>query len=237
MAQPKAAPSQHWPPEYYESGELPRHEAVVRMYSDTNIIPADEARKAHIQALIDSHTQKADPMEKAGARHSAGDRSMVQKIHDHAVGLGAECSAVTKSEEPADPNVEFAKRHDLSVLKVDDELGLVFGWAIVSKDAGADYFDVQGDHIPEHSMLKAATDFMLSDRVGKEMHAGDAKGTIVFAWPLTEDIAKAMGLATDRTGLMIAWKPHDAATLDKFRSGEYSGFSIGGHRNKDEEVD
>jgi hypothetical protein len=196
-----------------------------------------DAMRSYLQSKQAKHVGwEHKKMDKAGARHSSGDRGMIQKIHDHAVGLGAECPGMAKSDDKGE-TVEFAKRHDMSVLKVDDELGLVFGWAIVSKDGGEDYFDVQGDHIPEHSMLKASTDFMLSDRIGKEMHDGEARGTIVFAWPLTEDIAKAMGLTTDRTGLMIAWKPHDVATLDKFKSGEYSGFSIGGHRNKDEEVD
>lgn len=182
-------------------------------------------------------------MNKYGARNSSVDLERIQKIHDHAKDLGAQCASsgtVTKFVDVRITDkgrvVGYEKVQDLSILKVDDELGLVFGWAIVSKDDGEDYFDVQGDHIPEDSMLKASTDFMLSDRVGKEMHAGEAAGTIVFAWPLTTDIAKAMGLETDRTGLMIAWKPSDVATLEKFKSGEYSGFSIGGYRLADEEV-
>jgi hypothetical protein len=120
---------------------------------------------------------------------------------------------------------------------VDESMGLVFGWAIVCKEDGAEYFDVQGDHIPEVSMLKAAADFMENSRVIKEMHAGDDKGFVVFAWPMTEDVAKAMGITTKRTGLMIAVKPDDPAVLDKFKSGEYSGFSIGGTRVRDKDVE
>lgn len=122
------------------------------------------------------------------------------------------------------------------VLKVDDGLGLVFGWAIVCKQDGADYWDLQGDCIPEDAMLAATTDFMANSRVSKEMHTGDAAGSVVFAFPLTEDIAKAFGVETKTTGLMIAVKPHDAATLAKFRDGTYTGFSIGGFRVTDEEV-
>jgi hypothetical protein len=123
-----------------------------------------------------------------------------------------------------------------TVLKVDDGLGLVFGWAIVCKQDGEDYWDLQGDFIPEASMLAAATDFMGTARVSKEMHAGDETGTVLFAFPLTEDIAKAFGVETKTTGLMIAVKPHDAATLAKFRDGTFTGFSIGGRRVEDEEV-
>lgn len=121
------------------------------------------------------------------------------------------------------------------VFKVDDSLGLVFGWAIICKEAGQDYFDVQGDNIPEDSMLKAATDFMLDSRVAKEMHAGDQKGEYVFAWPMTSECAKAMGITTDKTGLMVAAK-FSPAILAKFKDGTLTGFSIGGQRIRDEEV-
>ncbi len=122
------------------------------------------------------------------------------------------------------------------VCKVDESLGLVFGFAIVCKEDGQEYFDVQGDHIPEDAMLKSACDFMQNSRVAKEMHEGGQVGTIVFAWPMTSDIAKAMGIETPTTGLMIAMKP-PADILGKYKSGEYTGFSIGGRRGEDEEVD
>ena len=121
--------------------------------------------------------------------------------------------------------------------KVDEDQGLVMGFAIVSTVDGADYYDVQGDHIPESSMLAAATDFMKNSRVAKEMHDGDPVGDIVFAWPLTSDIAKAFGIETKKTGLMIAMKPSSDALLEKFRSGEFTGFSIGGFRVEDEDAD
>ena len=122
------------------------------------------------------------------------------------------------------------------VLKVDDALGLVMGYAIICKDDGKDYFDLQGDHIPEDAMLKAALDFMEHSQVAKEMHQGEQAGTVVFAFPMTEDIAKAFNILTTRTGLMIAMRP-DADMLKRFQLGELTGFSIGGLRGDDEEVD
>ena len=121
------------------------------------------------------------------------------------------------------------------VLKVDEGLGLVFGWAIVCKQDGEAYFDLQSDHIPEYSMLKASADFMGGARMAKEMHAGEAAGTVLFAFPMTTDIAKAFGVETKTTGLMVAMKP-TPDMLEKFRSKEYTGFSIGGYRVTDEEV-
>lgn len=124
-----------------------------------------------------------------------------------------------------------------TVTKVDDDLGVVFGWAIVSTVKGDPYFDVQGDYIPDGSMLKATTDFMEDGRVGKDMHAGDQVGVIVHSMPLTKEIAKAFGITCEKTGWMVGYKPFDRALLEKFRSGEYTGFSIGGDRVKDKWVD
>lgn len=127
------------------------------------------------------------------------------------------------------------------VAGIDEGHGLIFGWAIVSKQDGQDYFDLQGDCIPESTMLAASTEFMQSKRIAGDMHERDAagepveKGAVVFAFPLTTEIAKAMGIVTKTTGLMIAMKPSDPAILAKFKSGEYSGFSIGGKRIQDKE--
>lgn len=123
-------------------------------------------------------------------------------------------------------------------LKVDASLRLVLGWGIICKEAGEDYTDLQADHIPEASMLEAATDFMLHSRAGKEQHVGKAAGSIVFAWPMTTEIAKAFDIDTKgRTGLMIAMRPDNDEMLAKFQSGEYTGFSIGGVRIEDEVVE
>ena len=122
-----------------------------------------------------------------------------------------------------------------SVAKVDAQLGLVMGYAIVCAQDGEPYYDLQGDHIPEDAMLKASLDFMERSQVAREMHSGDRTGTVVFAFPLTADIAKSLDISPRRTGLLIAMRP-DADMLAKFRSGELTGFSIGGARIQDEEV-
>jgi hypothetical protein len=122
------------------------------------------------------------------------------------------------------------------LLKADDNLGLIFGWAIVSSENGEPYYDTQGDHIPEDAMLSAAADFMLSNRSMKVMHEGKKAGSVVFAWPMTEEIARAMGISGERTGLMIAVKPDNPNVLARFRDKQYTGFSIGGTRLIDEEV-
>ncbi|MFA6022422.1 MAG: XkdF-like putative serine protease domain-containing protein [Rhodospirillales bacterium] len=136
-----------------------------------------------------------------------------------------------KAKKPKKETFETSSQ----VVKMDDNLGLVFGWAIVCTKGGQDYVDLQDDHIPEDSMLKAAADFMANSRVAKDMHAGDQIGDVVFAWPMTSEIAKSLDIETETTGLLIAMKP-SADVYAKFKDGTYSGFSIGGRRIEDEEV-
>ena len=125
---------------------------------------------------------------------------------------------------------------EAEIAKVNVSLGLVMGYAIVCEEDGQPYYDRQGDHIPESAMLKASLDFMeYSQRVAREMHSGDRTGTVVFAFPLTEEVAEALDIDARKTGLIIAMKP-DADMFEKFRSGELTGFSIGGSRILDEEV-
>lgn len=116
-----------------------------------------------------------------------------------------------------------------SILKVDESLGLVFGFALICKEDGEDHFDLQGDHIPEQVMLEGAFDFAKNSRVAKEMHEGEQIGDITFMFPLTSDIADSLGIVSKHTGLLIAMKPDSPEVLKKFADGEYTGFSIGGN--------
>lgn len=129
---------------------------------------------------------------------------------------------------------KISKRTEL--LKLDETLGLVFGFAIVCKEDGEPYFDLQEDNIPEEEMLKAANEFMQNSRAADDMHDGDAMGEVVFAFPLTTDIAKSLDIETPRTGLLIAMKPSEEV-FAKFVDGTYTGFSIGGSGESEEVED
>jgi len=121
-----------------------------------------------------------------------------------------------------------------AVAKVDEKLGLVFGWAITSTEKGEPVFDLQGDHIPDDVMLKAVSDFMEQSRDARDMHTGDTIGTVVHSMPLTAEIAEAFGILTDTTGWMVAMRP-SPEVLKQFASGERTGFSIGGQVLESEE--
>ncbi len=122
--------------------------------------------------------------------------------------------------------LKFSRASEIEVCKVDPELGLVFGFAIICKVDGVNYFDTQGDHIPERAMLKASMAFMKSERTSTDMHEGD-DGQVVFAFPLTAEVAKALEIETEKTGLLIAMQP-SPEVFAKFKDGTYTGFSIGG---------
>lgn len=122
------------------------------------------------------------------------------------------------------------------ILKVDDTLGLVLGWAIICKQQQVEYFDLQDDSITEEAVLKGSADFIQHSRVAKEMHTGQPIGEIVGSFPLIEDVAKAFGIQCDTYGWMVAMKPSDDV-LEKFKSGELTGFSIGGIVEEFEELE
>lgn len=125
-------------------------------------------------------------------------------------------------------------RTDATILKVSTELGLIFGFAMICKVDGEDYYDTDGDHFTEQSMLEASTDFAKSDRVACVMHARDGNGVpiqggvAIHHFPLTTEIAKALGIETKMTGLLMAIAPDDDETLEKARDGTFTGFSIAG---------
>ncbi|MCP4161569.1 MAG: hypothetical protein GY760_15965 [Deltaproteobacteria bacterium] len=114
------------------------------------------------------------------------------------------------------------------IIKVDSEQGIVYGWAIVSKIDGEEYFDLQDEHIPETIMLKATSDFMHDVRSIKNMHMGEDTGIVVHSFPMTKEIKKSFGIECSYTGWMVGVKPMSKETLDKFKKGIYTGFSIGG---------
>ena len=129
------------------------------------------------------------------------------------------------------------KRTDINVTKVDRDLGLVFGWAMISKVDGEPYFDLQGDHIPDQTVLESSADFMARSRAAKVMHNGDQRGAVLFAFPMIEDVAKGYGIDTGgQYGLMIA-AVFDPEVLKGFRDEEFTGFSIGGFYGDYDEVE
>ncbi len=116
-----------------------------------------------------------------------------------------------------------------------DELGIVFGFGIVCTKDGEDYFDTDDQHFPDDEMLASTAAYMSGDRIAKEGHRGEAIGQVIFGFPLTQDIAKAMDITSRRSGFIIGMRPR-SDILEKFRSGDLNDFSMGGGAAELEDV-
>ncbi|HUT76450.1 MAG TPA: XkdF-like putative serine protease domain-containing protein [Polyangia bacterium] len=127
----------------------------------------------------------------------------------------------------------FEKRAE--ILKLDDSLGVVYGWAFKSQSGGADYYDLHGDHITQEAAESAALDFMLNSRASTDLHANE-DGVVPFLMPITDDTVKGFGIETQDRGVVIGMRP-SPGVYGKFKSGEYTGFSIGGTRVEEEVVE
>ncbi|NCD14980.1 MAG: hypothetical protein EOL92_07070, partial [Bacteroidia bacterium] len=111
--------------------------------------------------------------------------------------------------------------------KISDDDQIVYGWGMISSIDGEPYYDTDNDHISDDVVRKASTGFMLGQRISNDSHTENDVGLVVHSFPLTSEIAKAMGIPSRITGWMVGVKV-DPKTLAKFKSGEYKGFSIEG---------
>jgi len=126
---------------------------------------------------------------------------------------------------------------EVTVTEVDQSLGIVFGWGMVTDINNEPYYDLDNQHIPSDLMVKSTSVFMETSRISNDSHTPVDIGVVVHSFPLSSEIAKSMGITSNISGWMVGVKP-DADTLAKFVSGEYKGFSIEGSGvlEDDEEV-
>ena len=116
----------------------------------------------------------------------------------------------------------------VSIIKADDEQRIVWGWASVATENGEPVFDVHGDHIPMEELTKASVDFMRNYRVGKREHFGKQTSDVIAMLPLSKSLADALGVQTNREGLIVGFKVYDDQTWSDIKSGDLPAFSIGG---------
>jgi len=126
---------------------------------------------------------------------------------------------------------------ECTVTDVNETLGIVFGWGMVTDINNEPYYDLDNQHIPADLMVKATSSFMESARISNDSHTPVDIGVVVHSFPLSSEIAKSMGITSSINGWMVGVKP-EPDILAKFASGEYKGFSIegSGKLEDDEEV-
>ena len=123
----------------------------------------------------------------------------------------------------------------VQLVKYDEELRLVFGWANVSAYDGTEVVDSQSDSIPGDVLTKAFMSFMDNDRTGCVMHLRNDDGTpvgvgkILFAFPFTADIKKALGIDIPQEGVLIGFRADSDEVWEAVKGNKLQAFSIGGH--------
>lgn len=129
------------------------------------------------------------------------------------------------------------KKPVLTLMKISEEQQMCYGWASVISVDGEPVIDIQGDIIDAAELEKASTEFMIDVRHAMEMHQRDEnrkiqpemiRGMVVHSFPLTADIAKSLGIETDREGWIVGVKVTDPVVWAKVKDGTYKAFSFGG---------
>jgi len=116
------------------------------------------------------------------------------------------------------------------VVKVDEKMGLVFGWALATSLDGGEtpHVDLQQDAIVgDDELIKIAAEFMEASAASDVMHDDSPDGKIVFCIPLTKAVTDALGIASKVHGLAIGMRP-SPETFARFVSKELNAFSIAG---------
>lgn len=129
-----------------------------------------------------------------------------------------------------DKKIDFELRCDFE--KVDDELRIVYGWASVTSEANKAIVDLQGDIIEIADLQKAAHDFITFERQAGDMHVEMGVGTVVDSVVFTADVQKSLGIDLGRQGWWIGMKVTDDSVWKRVKSGDFTGFSIGGTGNR-----
>lgn len=130
--------------------------------------------------------------------------------------------------KPVNPDWSPKVEKRIAILKSDGDQRIAWGWASVAALNGEPVVDLQKDVIDGEEMMKATTEFMEDVRRLQSMHAGEQIGVVVHSLPLTNELAKAFGLNTDREGWIVGVKIHDDGVWKRVKDGELRAFSIGG---------
>ncbi len=129
-------------------------------------------------------------------------------------------------------NVELT----IPILKRNEALRVVYGWASVISENDTAVIDAQGDTITADELVRAAHHFMLHSRQSKAMHHGETIGQVVESFVLTPDVTKALGISVDKVGWVVAIKIFDDVVWQNIQAGIYRDFSIGGRAKRERKL-
>ena len=148
--------------------------------------------------------------------------------------------------DPVDPAISMIKSDDaecafsitVPILKYDDALNTVYGWASVNTERGEIVTDHQDDQVSDAEIVKAAHDFITSSRIGGVLHARRDDGLpyrggdVVESLVMTPDVQKSLGIDLGKTGWFIGYRIDDPEVRGLVKSGDLKAFSIGGRARR-----
>lgn len=137
---------------------------------------------------------------------------------------------VKKNLEMQEIQKNYPKSNEVKIVKVDSQNEIIYGWGMISKVKGEPYFDTDNQHFPDEVMLEGVSDFMIDQRINKNMHDkdGEVVGLVVHSFPLTDEIKKAFNIECGLSGWLVGVKPNSKDIIEKHKNGDFTGFSIGG---------
>lgn len=141
---------------------------------------------------------------------------------------------VTQTTKSADNSEhENAKETNCTLVKMDDDKRLVFGWASISiTTEGEQLEDLQHDLINPEDLEEAVYEYVLHFRDTGEEHRPHLrkKGKLVESCVFTVEKQRAMGLPEGilPVGWWIGFKIEDDEAWEKVKNGTYRMFSIEG---------
>jgi hypothetical protein len=128
----------------------------------------------------------------------------------------------------------FKTEHEIT--KVDEDKQLVFGWASIGYRANGEVVvDRQGDVLDDVGEIeKSAYDFVVSSRVGGEMHIRKGVGEMVESFVSTPEKWTAMGIppGTLPIGWWVGFRVTDGEVWKAVKSGKYKMFSVHGRGHR-----
>jgi hypothetical protein len=116
---------------------------------------------------------------------------------------------------------------DIPVAKLVADKNQVFGWASIIEEAGVPVVDTQNDVITEEDLENAFYGFAKDYGQGGEMHDRTDAGEMIECMVFTKEKQQALGINLGKIGAWVGFE-FEPAVFAKFKSGEYTGFSIGG---------
>jgi hypothetical protein len=142
--------------------------------------------------------------------------------------------------EKADGLVDYGFVGEIS--KLNEDKRLAFGWCSVSEIDGLPVKDLQGDYAPIDEIEKSAYAYVVTSRVGGDMHARDGASPVhtsdlVESFVATPEKLEQMGLSKSAAaavpvGWWVGFKVNDDEQWQMVKDGRRAGFSVHGRGSR-----